>query len=392
VRAFEKVVNMTAPKVLFVSHASSVSGAEMVLLDVVPAFRSAAAFVFEPGTLANELAKRDIPVIASRFGSGLDSIKRDSRLAGAAPFAGRMAGLVAELSLAARRFDVIYANSQKAFVIGTLASALSRRPLVWHLHDIIDRAHFGDAQRRMQISLANRFARLVITPSLAVKSAFVVEGGQAELTRIIPNGIDLAVESTSKAVLRQRLGLPNVPMIGVFSRIAAWKGQHVVLRAMAKLPDVHCIIVGSALFGEDRYEKSLMTLNRKLGLEQRVTFLGHRSDVPQLMQAVDAVVHPSVDPEPFGRTLVEAMLVGTPIIATDTGAAREILKEAAILVQPGDSDALASALRRVLSDGGRIGREDLAKACKRASTTYGVAAMQTKIAQEVHAAANSDPP
>jgi glycosyltransferase involved in cell wall biosynthesis len=244
----------------------------------------------------------------------------------------------------------------------------------------------------MQISLANRFARLVITPSLAVKSAFVVEGGQAELTRIIPNGIDLAVESTSKAVLRQRLGLPNVPMIGVFSRIAAWKGQHVVLRAMAKLPDVHCIIVGSALFGEDRYEKSLMTLNRKLGLEQRVTFLGHRSDVPQLMQAVDAVVHPSVDPEPFGRTLVEAMLVGTPIIATDTGAAREILKEAAILVQPGDSDALASALRRVLSDGGRIGREDLAKACKRASTTYGVAAMQTKIAQEVHAAANSDPP
>lgn len=382
---------MTVPKVLFVSHASNVSGAEMVLLDVAPAFRDSAAFVFERGTLANELAKRDVPVIASKYGSGLDSVKRDSQLVGAAPLAGQMAGIVAELSFAARRFDVIYANSQKAFLLGALASALSHRPLVWHLHDIINKAHFGDAQRRLQISFANRFAHLVITPSSAVTTAFVAEGGRAELARIIPNGIDLTVDPSPKAVLRQRLGLPNVPLIGVFSRIAAWKGQHVVLRALAKLPDVHCIIVGSALFGEDRYEKSLMMLNRKLGLEQRVTFLGQRSDVPQLMQAVDAVVHPSVDPEPFGRTLVEAMLVGTPVIATDTGAAREILNEEATFVRPGDCDALACALRSVLSDTGRVGSEALAKACERASTTYGVGAMQTKIAEEVCLATNSAP-
>ena len=377
---------MSTPKVLFVSHASSISGAEMVLLDVAPAFPGSAAFIFERGALSNELARRDMPVIVATFGSGLSGIKRESRLTRAAPLAGKMAAIVAELSMAARKFDVIYANSQKAFVLGSLAAALSRRPLIWHLHDIINKAHFGDGQRRLQISLANRFARLVIAPSTAVQSTFIAEGGRAELVRIIPNGIDCAVDPSSKAVLRPRLGLPSGPLIGVFSRIAAWKGQHVMLRAMANLPNVHCIIVGSALFGEERYEKSLRTLCRTLGLERRVTFLGQRSDVPLLMQAMDAVVHPSVDPEPFGRTLVEAMLVGTPIVATDTGAAREILKEDATLVKPGDSVALATALRTVLSDAGKRA-DDLANTSKRASATYGVKIMQTKIAEEVSAAA-----
>ncbi len=72
------------------------------------------------------------------------------------------------------------------------------------------------------------------------------------------------------------------------------------------------------------------------GLQDRALFLGQRGDVPVLMQAVDAVIHPSVDPEPFGLTLVEGMLAGTPIIATDCGASSEILDNgrAGTLVAP----------------------------------------------------------
>ncbi len=88
--------------------------------------------------------------------------------------------------------------------------------------------------------------------------------------------------------------------------------------------------------------KSLMPkLNRMvadLGLGDRVHFLGQRGDVPRLMRAVDAMIHPSIDPEPFGRTLVEAMLADVPVIATDAGAASDILEagKAGTLVPPGE--------------------------------------------------------
>ena len=80
-------------------------------------------------------------------------------------------------------------------------------------------------------------------------------------------------------------------------------------------------------------------------LKNRVIFLGQRSDVPRLMSAVDVVVHTSVDPEPFGRTLVEAMLARTAVIATDAGAAAEIL------AGRGSGETSASWRRRCADEG-----------------------------------------
>jgi glycosyltransferase involved in cell wall biosynthesis len=147
------------------------------------------------------------------------------------------------------------------------------------------------------------------------------------------------------------LKLPEGPLVGVFSRLAAWKGQHIVLQALAKTPGVSCIIAGAALFGEEPYAEKLNRMVADLGLGDRVHFLGQRNDVPRLMRAVDAMIHPSIDPEPFGRTLVEAMLADVPVIATDAGAASDILEagKAGTLVPPGDADALAAAITKVMS-------------------------------------------
>ena len=310
---------MNAPRVLFLNHTGAISGAEMVLLDVVRACESPAAFLFEEGALGGKLRSLGVKVVQSRFGAGFAGIKRDTSLFKALPLAGKMSALVAELALAARRYDVLYANSQKAFVLGSLAASIARRPLIWHLHDIIGKAHFGAGQRRLQVALANRFAGCVVAPSRSVADAFIAEGGRSRLACVVPNGLDMEPAGSPEAEARQELGLPSGPLIGVFSRLAPWKGQHVVLQALAKLPGVHCIVAGSALFGEDAYAASLRLLASDLGIEDRVTFLGQRGDVPALMRAVDIVVHPSVDPEPFGRTLVEAMLARTPVIATDAG-------------------------------------------------------------------------
>jgi glycosyltransferase involved in cell wall biosynthesis len=235
-------------------------------------------------------------------------------------------------------------------------------------------------QRRLQIVLANRLAAKVIVPSQAAAAAFVAEGGRANLIEVVANGLDVAPSNASPAELRRELGLPQGPLVGVFSRLAAWKGQHVVVQALAKLPGVNCIIAGDALFGEQTYAASLAKLVDDLGLTDRVRFLGPRSDVPRLMRAVDVMVHPSIAPEPFGRTLVEAMLAGVPVIATDTGAASDILEagRAGRLVPPNDAEALSASIARVLAGAeGLTGQLDYAVA--RAKTHYGLNRMLDSI-------------
>ena len=345
---------MTAPpRVLFVNHTSTISGAELVLLDVVGPWRGSSAYLFEQGALNQALLSRGIKVVTARWGGGLSGVRRDSNLARAIPLAGRMAATVAGLARTARRHDVLYANSQKAFVLASVAAWLTRRPLVWHLHDIIDGAHFGAAQRRLQVALANRWAHRVVVPSAAAARAFVASGGREDRVQVVANGLDLVRDPAPAAALREELGLPAGKLFGVFSRLAPWKGQHVAIEALASLPDTSCIIVGSALFKEDAYAAKLHALASQLGVANRVRFLGQRADVGRLMQAVDTVVHPSVDPEPFGRTLVEAMLLRTPVIATDAGAASEILEGglSGILVPPGDAAALAAAIATLLNEG-----------------------------------------
>lgn len=133
-------------------------------------------------------------VQVARWGGGLASVRRDSSLLRALPLAGR--------------HDAIYANSQKAFVLASAAAVLARRPLIWHVHNIVSAAHFGQGQRRLQVGLANRCAARVIVPSQAAAGAFMAAGGREGLVHVIPNGIDLVRDPLAPAALRAPLGLP----------------------------------------------------------------------------------------------------------------------------------------------------------------------------------------
>lgn len=378
---------MAPERLLFVNHASTMSGAEFVLAQITRAFPEATAFLFENGPLQQALAAQGLKIIVSRHGAGLSSIKRDRSLLRALPAAFNLVALTAEIARAARRADVVYANSQKAFLLTALALHAVRRPLIWHLHDILDGEHFGATQRRVQIGLANRVATRVVVPSNACADAFVNAGGRRALVTVIPNGVERRTPAPPQPS-RAALGLPEGPLVGVFSRLAKWKGQHVVLDALKTLPGVQAIIVGSALFGEDAYERDLQQRVRELDIGSQVTFLGQRSDVMDLMAVVDCVVHPSIYPEPFGLTLVEAMSVGTPVVATDAGAAREILEDgrAGRLVPPGDATALAGALRDVFARPSDLAAQT-GYAAERAAERYSVARMQDDIAALVRSLA-----
>jgi glycosyltransferase involved in cell wall biosynthesis len=342
--------------------------------------------------LHKALADKQLNVIVSRWGQGLSLFRRDSSLARAIPLAGRLGAIIIEIARAAFRHDVVYANSQKAFVLSAIAAMFVRRPLIWHLHDIISSDHFATIQRRLQIVLANRCATKVIVPSRAAAAAFLAAGGREDLVEVVANGLDVKPETSTPSELRRELGLPEGLVVGVFSRLAEWKGQHVLVKALARLPGVSCIVVGDALFGEQAYAVSLGKLVEELGLADRVRFLGQRSDVPTLMLAVDVMVHPSIDPEPFGRTLVEAMLAGVPVIATDAGAASDILEagRAGTLVAPNDPEALAAAISHVLAKPDGL-TDQLEYASRRARSEYSSTRMLESVARLISGTARGAP-
>lgn len=372
---------MDGRRILFVSHSAAISGAEVILLELARHAGSASAFVFQPGALVERLRGLGLPVKTSARADGVSAATRAGSIWTILPLAGRFAAIMREIAGAASGHGVIYANSQKAFVLSALVASFLRKPLIWHLHDIPDHTHFGGAQLKLQIFLANRCARRIIVPSDAVRRAFVAAGGAEALVRIVPNGVPLPrPDGRTRQELRSMLGLPDGPLVGVFSRLARWKGQHVLLEALARLPDVRGVIAGTALFEEDAYAQELQSTVERLGLADRIGFLGHRDDIPDLMRAVDIVIHPSIAPEPFGLTVVEGMLACSPVIGTAAGAIPEILDrgQAGWLVAPDDAVALSGAISEIFASTEEVERR-VAHARRRAETHYSAERMVREI-------------
>jgi glycosyltransferase involved in cell wall biosynthesis len=263
--------------------------------------------------------------------------------------------------------------------------------LIWHLHDMLTADHFAPLMRLAATRLANLGAARVIANSHATAQAFAEAGGDRSKVRVVHNGIDpepfdRVDETTTRAGLRRILDCGTAPLLGVFGRLATWKGQHVLIEALQGLPDVHAVLVGGPLFGEGDYDSWLHRMVSERGLTGRVHFLGFREDVPALMKGVDIVLHTSVTPEPFGRVIVEGMLAGKPVIATAAGGVLEILEPAVsgLVVPPGDAAALASAIRELLASPARaaaLARRGCAEARRRFSLEAHVDAIDAVIAE-----------
>ncbi len=376
-------------RILFLDHTAALGGAELYLLDLAPAFAPPGEVVlFEEGLFTAKLRAASIPVAVIAAPRALHRVARESGLAASLGAAPSLVGLAWRVAQKARAFDVIYANSQKALVVGSLAALLARRPLVWNLHDLLTTEHFSQLNIRIAVTLANRFVRLVIANSEATKEAFLRAGGRRPVV-VVHNGIDVSrfttVDPERLRALRRELRLGEGPVVGLFSRLAPWKGQHVLLEAMALLPGVEAVLVGEALFQEEqRYAQQLRERAAQPDLRGRVHFLGFREDVPVLMQVVDVVVHTSVAPEPFGRVIVEGMLARRPVIATKAGGALEIVRpgKTGLLVPPGDAQALARAIQYLLMHPNEA--HQLAQAAyKDACTRFSLEAMQAAVGQAV---------
>jgi glycosyltransferase involved in cell wall biosynthesis len=174
----------------------------------------------------------------------------------------------------------------------------------------------------------------------------------------IPRGIDLgrfdAARVTAQRMIQlaQSWRLPDSHHVLLLpGRLTRWKGQAVLIEAMAQLnrQDIVAVLVGDEQ-GRIGYRRELERLIARHGLEASVRLAGHCNDMPAAYALADVVISASTDPEAFGRIAAEAQAMGRPVIASDHGGARETVRagETGWLVPPGDAGQLAAALRLAL--------------------------------------------
>ncbi|WP_322042724.1 glycosyltransferase family 4 protein [Paraburkholderia sp. J67] len=348
------------PSVLFVDQSGQLGGAELSLLPLVTMLATRReVLLLTDGPFRQRLESMDVTVHLTID----DRVARINKDAVHLSWLFALPGIVRQIQAIARharRFDILFLNTQKALVLGALGKPLHRRKIVWHLRDIMSPDHFGPLQR-LVVKWATRYAVDYIVANSHATAAALADLIKCDPSAVpvVYNGVDAGefdqVDDQRTKEVRRLLNLADdTRLVGLFGRIAPWKGQHVAIDALAQIPGLHLVLVGSALFGEQAYEKSLREQAVRLGIEDRVHFAGFQDDMPQWMRAVDMVLHTSTVAEPFGRVIIEGMAAGRPVIAAAAGGVVEILQhhENGWLVSPGDATALAEAIEALYADPG----------------------------------------
>jgi glycosyltransferase involved in cell wall biosynthesis len=255
----------------------------------------------------------------------------------------------------ARNVKLIHARSRAPAWSALMAARMAHVPFVTTYHGIYNATN---PLKRFYNSVMVR-ADAVIANSQWTAQHVLAEHriDPAKLT-VIPRGVDLArfdpagVAPDRVAALRAEWGAaPDDVVVLLPGRLTRWKGQSVLIAAMARIADprIHAVLLGDAQ-GRAAYEAELRNAISAAGLGARVRLLAHTGDMPLAYLAADIVVSASTDPEAFGRVAAEASAMGRPVIATDHGGARETVLPGmtGLLVAPGSSVELAAALSQLV--------------------------------------------
>lgn len=263
----------------------------------------------------------------------------------------RLAALVRD-----RGIDVIHAHLTYASIWGALVARRTRVPLVATLHTLpLPRRPWtrdGVRQAIMAWLLRKRAAR-VVAVSRAQADAWVARGlVPRSQVAVVPNGVELAARPRAGATTTSpgRSAGPwgeNHLVLGTAAVLREGKGIDVLLRAVARLAGTHDVELKIAGDGPLRVE--LAGEAERLGLGGRVEWLGYRDDVPELVATFDLFVHPALF-DALPTAILEAMAAGVPVVASATGGIPEIVVEGetGLLVAPGDEEALATAIGRLV--------------------------------------------
>ncbi|WP_167474701.1 glycosyltransferase family 4 protein [Nocardia arthritidis] len=358
-------------RALFLTHTAAPSGAELATLRLLTALRAGggaevAMAYTEDGPMVGRTRARGIEtrVLRSGFDSramtiGSGPLRLAAGFLGLLRLGWRLGALARELSA-----DVLVAQSTKALVMGLVGARRARIPLIWQVHDRISVDYFGRLPV-LAIRLLGHCADGYLANSRTTLRT--LRTGRKPAVIAYP-GVEFGADPPPR-----EQHPPADTVIAALGRLTPWKGQDVLLRAVAmmKVRPRQVFLVGGSFFDEEPYRARLERM--AAGLALPVTFTGHVDDPETYLRAADILVHCSVLPEPFGQVVVEGMRAGCAVIATRPGGPAEIITDGVdgLLVEPGDPVRLAAALDALVADPERRAR--IAAAGRARAEDFGIA-------------------
>ncbi|HLF28883.1 MAG TPA: glycosyltransferase family 4 protein [Anaerolineae bacterium] len=374
---------MTPARIAFVDHAPFVGGAETVLLDLVSHLDRAR---FDPLVF---LPARS-PLVPHLDTCGIHWCDLPlPRLNVRSPFtpfhwlsaARRLAHLARQ-----QRVDLIHANTVRAHLVSAFIRHI---PVVWMLHD--------DTFPRWLFKALSRRPAQLIANSRATARHYQID--RHPKVSVVHNGVDTHRPPGDGLRFRRHIGVgPEKILIAHVGRLARWKGQHIFIRAAARIapafPNAHFTLVGTFTKGDEAlgvlgggatYHDALRKLAAALGLNDRLTFAGHQDNIADVYAGIDVLVHSSTRPEPFGRVLIEAMAAAVPPIASDQGGPTEIVEDGVtgLLIAPGSSELLAEAMSLLIRDSAR--RAEMGRAAQQRARERFDIRLQVERIQSIYA-------
>ena len=355
-----KTSDTSKSNILYLDSGSGIGGGQrslLLLLDLLDKARFTpfvgclgdSAFAAEVEKTAASVVPLSLPAAHNK----IDKVKRFTLRDLLEDF--RQLRVIIELHQIVKRhaIDLIHANSLSVALLGGIVARLNRIPILMHKryatsYGILDK-------------LCEKLLHRVILVSEATRWDFA----PVEKQTLIYNGVDLNAFQASREeveTLRTELfsdDLNAAVLVGVVTRITPEKGIHVLVSAMQALKgktDVKLLIVGGPYFQKDvDYMDALKQEVADLGIEDSVIFTGFLSDTRIVTSLLDIVLVPSIIPEACPRTIIEAMAVGKPVIATPLGGSKELVTpETGILVPPEDASAVADAIATLAADQERL--------------------------------------
>jgi glycosyltransferase involved in cell wall biosynthesis len=251
--------------------------------------------------------------------------------------------------------DLIYANHMLANPVGAFIGWRTGIPVVFHARNI----HVAWLGRKFYRFLAGRKdVKRVICNSLA--SSLIYREYTEEKVRVVYNFVDLKKfdRSIVSPCLRRERNIPgDALVIGYIGRILPKKGIDVLLHAFSRIyskyPNAYLALIGENDGGlHEDLRSQYRALTQVLGISKRTFFVGFKDDIRPYVADFDILALPSVEPESFGRVLIEAMAMGVPSVVSALGGAPEVVRSGlnGLWCIPGDPVDLARALEELLSD------------------------------------------
>jgi glycosyltransferase involved in cell wall biosynthesis len=335
-------------RVLFVDHVDRIlGGAEINLVELIEEARHAGEWEIavacrEQSRLGDALRKLNV----RKFEYGFDEALNTLRIAAKAfPWMRAWKGWRALLAKSGalreiiREFeaDAVISCTNKDHFTAAIACQNTRAKSIWWVNDLITSDFFPAPARAAFKNYAIKAHKLVAV-SNCVRASLQKLGIPSQKTVVIHNGIPLQKYQRGKrGLFRYRNGLPaDAPLYGSIGRICAWKGQDLFLEIarqwIASNRPGHFVVIGQAFNEDQEFEERL----RRDAQTDRIHFVPFQENVAEALTDLDALLHTARKPEPFGRVLIEAMAVGTAVIAANAGGACEIISD-------GESGFLAAA-------------------------------------------------